>query len=633
MLELAVALGRGVHFAAVLSLFGTLIIAAIIAPTAMRDTSSDITQGLRRRLTTLLRGSAVVALLVGILWLLAQAADMAAASGILGAIRATPIALFNTQFGQALLVRGVAILAVVTLAGRLTKRGFVFAAILPAAVAVVAQSWMGHPGAADGKDLLFASMAHVLAAGAWLGALVPLYLVVKATPGPGAARAAARFSWIGQLAVVVLAVTAWLQGIPLIGSEAGLLGTPYGRLASFKLVLFGLLFLIAVVNRFKLSPALQGTDAARASRHLTTSIAIETVLGLLVVLAACWLATGTPATHEEPNWPFAVRPNWPLLDDPDVRNAFIEAGILMLIAVCLVGRAALFRRWRWPAVAVAVGLLWYSNKVINDAPFLDPIMVEAYPTSYYFSQSGFTADSIAQGAHVFAESCVPCHGADGRGDGPAAKDMPVKPANLTQQHVWMHSDGELFWWLTAGIDVPPHGTVMPAWGDILSKDDRWDLIDFIHAHLAGATMAGKGLWTQPVTAPSLDAVCGDGKEFDLQDMRGKFVRVIALGPRDTPPTANDGVPVVLLMQHRVEMPGCVAEGEAAWTAYSVMAHVSPDQLAGTQFLIDPDGWIRWTLDAHDAAQWATKEGLQAAMNDATAHPLANTGNPMAGMKM
>ena len=95
---------------------------------------------------------------------------------------------------------------------------------------------------------------------------MPLLLVVQATPGPGAARAAARFSWVGQLAVVVLAVTAWLQGVPLIGSEAGLLGTFYGRIATFKLVLFGVLFLIAVVNRFKLSPALEGADAARANR-------------------------------------------------------------------------------------------------------------------------------------------------------------------------------------------------------------------------------------------------------------------------------------------------------------------------------------------------------------------------------
>jgi putative copper export protein len=613
-------------------MFGTLVIAAIVAPTALRGASPETSRRLLRQLTVLLRGSALVALVVGLVWLLVQAADMSSATGIIQTIRAAPIALLDTRFGQALGVRFILLALALWLAGSLSSPGRVALALLLTGIAVVAQSWMGHPAASDDRILLGASMAHVLAAGAWLGALVPLFLVVRATPGEGAARAAARFSWIGLVAVTVLAVTAYLQSVPLIGSEAGLLGTKYGLIATFKLVLFGVLFLIAVVNRFKLSPKLHGVGAARAGRHLTTSIAIETVIGLLVVLAACWLATGTPATHEEPNWPFALRPDWALLNDPLVRNAFIEAAALLLLALVLVGRAVLFRRWRWPALVLVVGLVWYSNKVINDAPFLDPILVEANPTSYYFSQSGFTADSITQGAHLFADNCVPCHGADGRGDGPAAKALPVPPANLTQEHVWMHSDGDMFWWLTNGIDVPPHGTVMPAWGSILSQDDRWALIDYIHAHLAGVQMADKGLWTVPITAPSVDAVCGSGKEFDLTDMRGKFVRIVALGPTDTPPADAD-VTQVLLMQKRVEMPGCVAEGDASWTAYAVLAHVAPEQLAGTQFLIDPEGWVRWILAPKDAAKWATKAQLQAVMNDISAHPLVSTANAMAGMKM
>ena len=61
-------------------------------------------------------------------------------------------------------------------------------------------------------------------------------------------------------------------------------------------------------------------------------------------------------------------------------------------------------------------------------------------------------------------------------------------------------------------------------------------------------------------------------------LRGKFVRIVALGPTDTPPPAV-GITQVLLMQRRIEMPGCVAEGDASWTAYAVLAHVPPEQLA------------------------------------------------------
>ena len=632
MFAATVALARGAHFAAVLLVFGSLVIAAVVAPAAMRDAPPEAARRLLHRLLILVRGSGVAALLLGVVWLPIQAAEMAGAGSLAEAIRATPIALFDTRYGQALLIRAVMLVVALGLAGALTHRVRIGLALLPAAVAVVAQSWMGHPAAADDAWLLGASMAHVLAAGAWLGALIPLFLVVKALPGAGAARASGYFSWIGQSAVLVLAVTAWLQSVPLIGNEAGLIGTQYGQIASFKLVLFGVLFLIAVINRFKLTPKLIGSEAAQANRHLTASIAIETVIGLLVVLAASWLATGTPAAHEEPNWPFPLRPNWPILDDPLVRNAFIEAGALLLVAVVLLGRAALFRRWRWIALALIPGLVWYSNKLINDAPFLDPILTDANPASYYFAQGGFTVDSIAQGGQVFAQNCVPCHGSDAQGDGPAAKALPVAPANLTQEHVWMHSDGDLFWWLTDGIDVPPHGKVMPAWGSVLSKDDRWNLIDFIHAHLAGYQMAGKGLWTVPIAAPSLAVVCSSGRQFDLTDLKGKFVQIIAVGPNDNPP-APSAVQQVLLMKRRIEMPGCVAEGENSWTTYAVLAHTAPDQLAGTQFLIDPDGWVRWTLPPKDAAQWADPAKLQSVLGQISAQPLVSSANAMANMKM
>ena len=35
------------------------------------------------------------------------------------------------------------------------------------------------------------------------------------------------------------------------------------------------------------------------------------------------------------------------------------------------------------------------------------------------------------GADLYGEFCAACHGASGRGDGPAAASLPVKPADLT----------------------------------------------------------------------------------------------------------------------------------------------------------------------------------------------------------
>jgi mono/diheme cytochrome c family protein len=38
----------------------------------------------------------------------------------------------------------------------------------------------------------------------------------------------------------------------------------------------------------------------------------------------------------------------------------------------------------------------------------------------------------SNGADFFAENCVACHGAAGRGDGPQSSGLPVAPADLTQ---------------------------------------------------------------------------------------------------------------------------------------------------------------------------------------------------------
>lgn len=39
--------------------------------------------------------------------------------------------------------------------------------------------------------------------------------------------------------------------------------------------------------------------------------------------------------------------------------------------------------------------------------------------------------SLERGREVYQGYCVSCHGGAGRGDGPLAADLPVRPANLT----------------------------------------------------------------------------------------------------------------------------------------------------------------------------------------------------------
>lgn len=619
MESIGIPLARGLHLAATLLVFGTLLFTALIAPSALAFGGREAAAA-ERQLGRLALGGLLAATLAGLAWLALEAGRMADAASLGDALGAAPTVLFHTRFGAALQIRLV-LLGITALAVTLGRgAGARWIAAVLAGGALLPQAWMGHPAAADSSLLLVASVLHVLAAGAWLGALPALFLLVRKTPGTGAAVAAEQFSRLGLPSVLILAGTAWIQSVQLIGDEGALAGTDYGRLAVGKLAVFALLLMLAAINRFRLTPALRGDRSERTGRHMLASIGAETALGLGVVLAASVLATLTPGAHEQAVWPFPLRPNKALLADKDVRNAFIEAALLLVIAVGLVGRAALFRRWRWPVLAAAVGLVYYANRVVDDAPFLDPMLIEAHPTSYYHSPTGVTATSIAQGAQLFAANCAACHGADGRGDGPLASHLPVRPANLTQEHVWGHSDGEMFWWLTSGIATRRYGQVMPAFGHALSDDDRWALIDFIHAHLAGATLATTRPWRLPVPAPAIQAVCGDTSSVVLEELRGKFVRVVATRPGAALAEKSD-LPTIELARQQAEGPGCIASGEEAWTAYAIIAGVTPEQLAGTQFLIDPSGWLRMVLAPQASAEWSTPEGLATAVAAIAAHPL------------
>jgi mono/diheme cytochrome c family protein len=59
--------------------------------------------------------------------------------------------------------------------------------------------------------------------------------------------------------------------------------------------------------------------------------------------------------------------------------------------------------------------------------------VAAYPTSFYASPTGFSPQSIA----ISAQNCTSCHGPNGQGDGPAAKDLQPPPVDLTAGHIPM----------------------------------------------------------------------------------------------------------------------------------------------------------------------------------------------------
>ncbi len=96
---------------------------------------------------------------------------------------------------------------------------------------------------------------------------------------------------------------------------------------------------------------------------------------------------------------------------------------------------------------------------------------------------------IAAGRQTYQENCATCHGLDGKGDGPAAANLLPKPADLTV-HVPLHTEGELYWWITNGITT----TAMPAWNTRLTDLQRWQVVVFLRSEFGSAGPA-------PASAP------------------------------------------------------------------------------------------------------------------------------------
>ena len=152
---------------------------------------------------------------------------------------------------------------------------------------------------------------------------------------------------------------------------------------------------------------------------------------------------------------------------------------------------------------------------------LRPAIEPAYPTSYYSPTEPYAAASIVRGAAVYDENCALCHGAMGHGDGPAAARLPIRPADLTAPHLFAHSPGDLFWWVSHGRD----DGVMPGFAGVLSANQRWDVINFIRARAAGVLTRETGPDVNTSAAPPVPDFA-----FEAGGMQHTLGQTLETGP-------------------------------------------------------------------------------------------------------
>ncbi len=138
---------------------------------------------------------------------------------------------------------------------------------------------------------------HLLAAAFWIGSLWPLYRLAGHPPaGRDAARILARFGQVAVFGVGLLVLAGVVLAALLLGGVTPLLTTGYGQFLIGKVLIVGLLLLLAAANKWRLVPAFERGEPLAPPR-LRRSIALEGVLVAGILLLTAVLTTvSSPAS-------------------------------------------------------------------------------------------------------------------------------------------------------------------------------------------------------------------------------------------------------------------------------------------------------------------------------------------------
>ncbi len=310
-MDYALVLARAVHIGATVLLSGIVFFETVIVEPAMRRSAWQALEprlrGVRRQIGVTFWASLVIALIAGGAWFLVVVEQISDRPPFdIFADETAGIVLTQTQFGQDWAARLVLMILIAVMRPiRSSRAGTPWRGSLKCGVAaglLGTLALVGHAGATQGVRgtvHLAADILHLLAAGAWVGGLVPFALMFRAVRRDGGEAvqsfisvATRRFSMLGVFAVSALAGSGLVNAWMLVGSPTALVETDYGRLLLLKLAIFLAMIAIASFNRLRLSPHLPDTRAIAA---LERNSLVEVGLGACVIGIVGALGTLPPA--------------------------------------------------------------------------------------------------------------------------------------------------------------------------------------------------------------------------------------------------------------------------------------------------------------------------------------------------
>lgn len=392
-------------------------------------------------------------------------------------------------------------------------------------------SFASHPAAEDQSIIaILPYTLHLIGASVWFGGLpgVLAVLLHAARTHPQASMERSGLALLKQFSSIALPLMIGIVATGLVvadrmvgGNYAALFATIYGWLLNTKLTLLAIILSIAGRAHFVWLPSLEraGSLAPPASHQLRRKLTAEFSLAVLLVVVATLLANAVPAKHETiDHWPYPFRFSIDATWDDWLVQTLVSIGVALLIitgTMIVLGRTRQWGALRRIAIPALLGPLGIVSTFY-------PIAVQSYPETYRKTPVPFDAISIANGAGLFAANCVPCHGPQAKGNGVLAKTLPKQPVDLlTEPHTAMHTAGDFFHWLTYGR----FNGVMPAFGEKFSEEERWDLLNFLHANARGyqaRIINSRILPEQPfMVSPNFSYSAQDGSSGTLKDFRGK----------------------------------------------------------------------------------------------------------------
>jgi putative copper export protein/mono/diheme cytochrome c family protein len=389
------------------------------------------------------------------------------------------------------------------------------------AVLLLTFSLSGHNAALGNPLAVAGDWLHLAGMSVWLGGLPCLaWMLLRqkrlADPdiAPSMISAVERFSWLARTSVILLGLTGLYSAFLQVQTVQALFATRYGQAILVKSSLFALLILLGAANERLLMPRMRQSGLP-ALAQLGKTVRVETGLGVALLLGVGALMSLAPA-HEAllADYRLGIHDQWQengvqmdfrvapaqvgeneigiIVSDHRPGAQSVQPAVLLRIqaeledtGVTQVEAKEAGGRYTVRGSYFSRMEPWLVEVIWRKAGFDDVTHTFTVDLAQHMENLGekvnpvpATSASIDAGRVVYRQNCIPCHGADAKGDGPLAHTMDPAPADLTYHMApGVHPDGDIFNWISNGFP----GSAMPAFKDHLSEQQRWDVINYLRS--------------------------------------------------------------------------------------------------------------------------------------------------------